>query len=216
MKRLRTTAVVGALLAIVIAPLAYAGGLWFGIPVVGGASYCSGNTATGLTTSGGTTSCNSTVPAGPTTTTGNELIPADLNPQGTPGVPGNANSGVQTGYLPLITGASGAYFLTNPAGLTTSTVTVPNGISNVILNVTGSITNLGVLLPASPFDGQVVNIATAATITTVNITPTTSATIQTTTKPVTLIPLNGANSLTGTTGVSYLFNLSGNTWYRLR
>src|SRR5689334_17889471 len=114
MKRLRTIAVVGALLAIVASPLAYAAGLWFGLPVVGGGSYCAGATATGLGTTGGTLSCNVTAPAGPTTMTGNELIPADLNTggaQATYPVPGAGVSGAQTGYLPLASAASGAYLL---------------------------------------------------------------------------------------------------------
>lgn len=221
MKRLRTVAMVGALLAIVVAPLAYAGGLWFGLPVVGGASYCAGASVAGVP--GTTATCNSTAPAGPTSTTGNELIPADLNPQGTPGVPGTSTAGVQTGYLPLATAASGAYLLTQPTGLVNMTLVVPNGITNVVQNLTGTMTTYALILPVNPFDGQLVRFVANATISTLFITTGlgSTATVNTMTKvnnlvvgglpPVAVWPTGAVMN-----GFSYLYNSSNNIWYRLQ
>ena len=224
MQRLRTYAVVGALLAIVIAPLAYAGGLWFGLPVVGGGAYCAGATATGVGPTGGTVSCNSTAPAGPTTTTGQELIPADLNPQGTQAgypSPGAASSGAQTGYLPLATAASGAYLLTQPTGLVDMTLVVPNGITNVVQNLTGAMTSYGLELPLTPTDGQIVRWTANMTITTIWVTTGvgSTASVNTPTKIVSPFdPLPPALLTSSATigGVSYLYNLSGNRWFRLQ
>src|ERR1017187_7786730 len=57
---------------------AYAAGLWPDMPIIGGATYCAGNTqsATG-TIIGAITGCPNQVPAGPTIVTGSEQIPAD-------------------------------------------------------------------------------------------------------------------------------------------
>ncbi len=224
MKRLRTIAVVGALLAIVASPFAYAAGLWFGLPVVGGASYCAGASVAGPP--GTTAACNVTAPAGPTTTTGNELIPADLNSQGTPGVPGtNVSGSPQTGYLPLATGASGAYLLTNTGGLSAAvTLTVPNGINNVVLNATGTITDYTLNLPVSPFDGQLVRFASNATLTTIHVTSTgpavagTAVSVDTPTKVFSPVVPNAQTGLSVTSsttiGFDYLYNLSNNRWFR--
>jgi hypothetical protein len=223
MKRLRLMAVVGALLAIVGTPLAYAAGLWFGLPVVGGASYCAGGSVAGPP--GTAVACNSTAPAGPTTTTGNELVPADLNTGGTQvlfPLPGAGVTGsAQTGYLPLPTVASGAYFLTGPlTGLVNATVTIPNGITNVITNLTGTMTTLAYILPLTPVDGQLVRISANATITSAFVTtgqPTgvsNVASVDTPTKVNTFVPSLGATGPTGTYGATYLYNLSGNKWFR--
>lgn len=221
MKRLRLMAVVGTLSAMIVIPLAYAGGLWFGLPVVGGAAYCQQVTP-GVP--GTTAVCSATGVAGPTSTTGNELIPADLNPQGTqagfPG-PGNASSSAsQTGYLPLATAASGAYLLTSPTGLVNMTVTVPNGITNVIQNLTGSMTTYALILPVTPVDGQLVRFAANATITTLFVTTAVGslAVVDTTTKPTSLAP-NGVGisaTATGLLGYTYLYNLSNNKWFRMQ
>ncbi len=225
MKRLiRKVAVVGALLAIVGAPLAYAAGLWFGLPVVGGGTYCSGSTTAGPP--GTAAVCNTTVPAGPTTMTGQELIPADLNPQGTqaayPG-PGTGTSGVQTGYEPLANVASGAYQL---AGVLTPSVTfspsIANGITNLIVNATGTQTYVGFLLPVTPTDGQIVRITSNVTLTNFAVTSGlgSTATVDTPTKVLSpFVPLPSTTLPTTSVtvgGISYLYNLSNNRWFRLQ
>ncbi len=229
MKRLRQVAVVVALLAIIGAPLAYAAGLWFGLPVVGGASYCSGTSVAGPP--GTTPVCNSTAPAGPTSTTGNELVPADLNPGGTQALYPLPGQGVtaqaQTAFLPLATVASGAYLLTNTGGISAAaTLTVPNGINNVVLNATGTITDYTLNLPITPTDGQLVRFTSNATLTTVHVTSTQGAlggvvvSVDTPTKVFSpLVPnVQTGLSVTSSTviGFTYLYNLSGNRWFRMQ
>lgn len=222
MKRLRTIAVVGALLAIVGAPLAYAAGLWFGLPVVGGGTYCSGQVTTAP---GAATPCATTVPSGPTGLTGNELIPSDLNPNGaqnTYPLPGTGSSAPQTGYVPVANGASGAYqLITVLTPATTATFTVNNGITNVVMNATGTQTYTGLLLPVTPTDGQIVRFTSNATITTLIVTSGigSTATVDTPTKVISPFdPLPPALLTSSATigGVSYLYNLSNNRWFRLQ
>ncbi len=223
MKRLRTIAVVGALLAIIGMPLAYAAGLWFGLPVVGGAAYCAGSTTAGVP--GTTATCNTTAPAGPTAVTGQELIPADLNPQGTqalyPG-PGAGTTGPQTAYLPLAIGASGAYQIVDTLTPTvTSTWTIQNGVNTVYANATGTQTYLGLVLPVTPTDGQIIRIAAAATISTISfLTGATGQIVPTATRTFALYPAGSGGgagaSVTGTYGVTYMWSAPISTWLRIQ
>lgn len=73
-KSLRSLAVGLAALA-AVSTAALAAGLFPGFPVVGGPSYCSSQSTSGVP--GTAATCNVTVPAGPLSITGNELIPAD-------------------------------------------------------------------------------------------------------------------------------------------
>lgn len=100
MKRFRSIAAAG-IAVIAASTLAMAAGSWFGLPVIGGSSYCS-STVTGTGGLGGITGqgqgstgsiCGQTVPAGPTSLTGLELIPVDT--QAANGAP------PQTAYVPL-------------------------------------------------------------------------------------------------------------------
>ncbi len=229
MKRMRFVAAVVALLALVGIPLAYAGGLWFGLPVYGGGTYCSGATVAGVP--GTAATCNSVVPVGPTTMSGNELVPSDTNPNGlqtTYPLPGTSVTGAaQTAYLPLANVASGAYLLTSNGGLSAAvTMTVPNGITNVILNATGTITDYTINLPVTPTDGQLLRFTSNATLTTVRVTSTggavggTLVTVDTPTKVFSpLVPnvQTGLSVTSSTTiGIEYLYNLSNNRWFRLQ
>ena len=225
MKRSRFVAAVVALTAIVAVPLVYAGGLWYGLPVVGGLSYCSGSTVAGVPGTTGT--CNATASAGPTGMTGQELIPADLNPSGTqalyPG-PGAAATGApQTGYLPLADVASGAYQVT---GVLTPTVTftdtIPNGVNTVLVEATGTQTYVGFILPNTPTDGQLIRFASIQTISAVGMTVPVgnTAIVQTFTRPLAMYPSGfggGASTLvTAPFGFTMLYSLSTNTWYRIQ
>ena len=224
MKRFyRKVAVVGALLAIVVAPLAYAGGLWFGLPVMGGAAYCSGSTTAGPP--GTAAVCNTIAPAGPTGLTGQELVPSDLNPQGTqagyPG-PGNANAGIQSGLVPIANVASGAYQFINPlTPNVTATYTINNGVTNVLVVPTGTQTYNAFLLPLTPTDGQIVRLSSNATITTVIVTTGigSTASVDTPTKVFSPLVPNAATVLNATSqttiGFSYLYDLAQNRWFRL-
>lgn len=233
MKRLRLVAVVSALLAIIAVPV-IAGGLWFGLPIVGGNAYCNTYTA-GVP--GTTAVCGAQAPAGPVATgtgsglsasgtgalTGNELIPADLNPQGgnnTYPAPGTASSGQQSGYIPSPLAASGSYFLTTNQGLAALTSLIPNSINNVLLNATATVTNWAIQLPATPVDGQLVRIAANATLTNVQFeTGSLGQSIDTQTRALSMYPLGFAASngtATGVFGATYLWTSPTNAWRRIQ
>ena len=232
MKRMRFVAAVVALSAVVAIPLAYAGGLWFGLPVYGGGTYCSATTGTGtgpttgVGTGGTTTVCNTTVPAGPTTMTGNELVPADTNVSGlqtTYPLPGIAQTGAnQTAYLPLANVASGAYQLVGTlTPSVTFTATVLNGVNTVYVNATGTQTYVAFQMPATPTDGQIIRFASAVTVSTVAfLTGTASQNVQTTTRAFALYPAGyggGAGAtVTGPFGVTMLWSAPINTWLRVQ
>jgi len=216
MTKFRLVAAVVALLAIVASPFAFSAGLWFGIPIVGGPTYCNANVAG----TAGTLVCTVSTPAGPANLTGNELIPADLENQQATLTPGQAatgnTSGPQTGYLPVPSVASGAYNLTTNNGLTTVSTTSPNGVTNLYMQATGTITTWNVAPPAAPLDGELWRFGTDQVVTTLTLqTPGNAAVIDTPTKPT---GMGGASAGNVTNGVAftYLYNASRNTWFRLQ
>ncbi len=106
------------------------------------------------------------------------------------------------------------------------TLTVPNGINNVILNATGTITDYTLLLPITPTDGQLVRFASNSTLTTVRITSTqgavggTAVTVDTPTKVFSPLVPNASTGLSVTSltvvGFSYIYNLGNNRWFRVQ
>jgi hypothetical protein len=210
-KRLRTKVAVGMVAAITtFIPIAYAAGLFPGLPTVGAAAYCTGYSAYPTTTTQPTTTpstpnnCNSTVPAGPADLTGSELIPADT---------GLTNQPPATVTIPMPSIASGApsYVASTvfqPASLAaTGTYTIPNNITNVILDPTGTLTAATITLPAAPYDGQIVRITSSQSITpTLVITPSSAATT-----------IKNSPTAFGTSPFSatFIYNLAKNTWYRI-
>lgn len=79
MSKLRIVAVAAALVA--VSSIAWAAGLFNGLPIVGSASYCDGQIVAGVP--GTAAVCAVTVPAGPPVLTGAEIVPADtLLPNG--------------------------------------------------------------------------------------------------------------------------------------
>lgn len=217
-KRLRTKVAVGMVAAITaFIPIAYAAGLFPGLPTVGAAAYCVGYSAYPTTTTQPTTTpstpnnCNSTVPAGPADLTGAELVPADT---------GLTNQPPATVTIPMPSVASGAFSYVANATLQPSTLpgtgtyTIPNNITNVILDPTGTLTAATITLPVAPYDGQIVRISSSQPITpTLVITPSSNQTTVKNAPPV------FSGSLGTSTGFSYsasfIYNLSKNTWYRL-
>lgn len=214
--RLRTRVAVGLVAAIAaFVPIAYAAGLFPGLPIVGEAAYCPGYSSYATGTTQPTTSpstpnnCNATAPAGPGALSGNEVVIADI--------PTNTNAGPSSVYIPSPSGASGVYdYVANaslqPSSLNgTGTFTVPNLINNVILDPTGSLTALTVTLPVGPLDGQIVRIVTSQAVTpTLVITPSSAAT-KVKNAPATL----GTTTSTGPWSASFIYNLAQNIWYRL-
>ena len=161
--------------------------------------------------------------------TGLEMIPSDLLVGAVAGSAGPGNAATATapssGYLPLATVASGAYLLTSNGGLSAAvTLTVPNGLNNVILNATGTITDYTLNLPVNPYDGQLLRFTSNATLTTIRVTSTggavggTAVSVDTPTKVFSPLVPNVQTSLSITSstsvGFDYLYNLSGNRWFR--
>lgn len=189
----------------VLVPLAYAGGIFQGYPIVGSAAFCnSTNSQSTSPTVPGTlpsnTNCTNTVPAGPTTLTGAETYPADTNL--TQGIP------PQTVRIPTVMAASGAYATSVP--LTGTTINVGTGISNYLANPSGTIAALTVVLPQSPIDGQIFRFATSSTISTISFSggasgaavDNSSTTLTVTTAPASM-------------GVAFIYKASANSWYRM-
>ena len=193
-----------ALVAVV--SIAFAAGQFAGLPIVGGASYCQGQST-------GTTGqvCTVTVPAGPTIVTGNELIPADTQ---------LANGAMpQTVYLSLASINALPYVYNVPANATTVTVAATTG--KLILNPAGTLTTLGVSLPAAValVDGQTFELSSSQTLTALTIGLGTGTTMSNTPTALTI-------STTAAYGYRWLFHVTASTaatglpstgvWYRLQ
>jgi hypothetical protein len=147
-----------AYVAISVGQLAFAVGLWPGLPIEGGASYCggwsglnAGNTTPGTFT---TSQCETTVPAGQATPTGQEYAPVDLwgmsqttNSQGQPATNGVAASAFGFGPITVVT--------------TGTSVTVPNNTPNYVYN-DANIGAVTITLPAAPQPWQIQRIAVPA------------------------------------------------------
>ena len=188
--------------------VAYAAGNYSTYPIVGAASFCASTNSSGPGV-GGTTGqtgtqgvCAQTVPAGPPDLTGSELVPADTGLQlpATVTVPVPSLASGAPNYVSALTlqGASEA---------STATYTIPNNVTNTILDPTGTLTAATITLPSAPFDGQLVRIASSQLITpTLVITPSSAST-------------SIKNSATAFGAVPYsatfIYNLAKNAWYRL-
>ena len=136
MKRSRLLAVVGALTAILIGT-AFGAGLWFGLPIAGGPSYCSGSVTAGVP--GTASTCVVTVPAGTVPAfNGNEKFPFDT---------GLANGvAPQTQLATTCQIAGGSYSVLSPPG---ATATLSALVCYYIVQNTGTISTLTMTLPAA-------------------------------------------------------------------
>ena len=162
-----------------------------GFPVVGGASYC------GSFGNGGV--CNVTVPAGPTVPTGNETIVANTN------LPSGQNP--QTVLISLQELNAGPYQYVAAAADST-TVTVLNTTSALIIDPAGTLTTYGVILPSAPVDGQTIEISSSKTLTALTL----SAGLNTISNSPTALTI----STTAAYGYKFIYNLGVTTWFRLQ
>lgn len=139
--------------------IAFAAGMFPGLPIVGGAAYCQGvsNYSTSVTVPGTLptpNNCNSPVSAGPTTLTGSELIPADT---------AYANGVTpQTVYLPvsLMANGYGGTTVATTTG-TTAAVLAADAISNYIYAGSSTATYTSFKLPPNPMNNQTFCLANA-------------------------------------------------------
>lgn len=202
-------AAVGA--ALVLAPAAYASGIFQGYPILSTAAFCDStnsgspsNTVPGTLPSGSV--CTNTVPAGPTSLTGNELVAADtgLPNGGTPQtirVPtaalGGGSIGVVTTSASVVMAQGQRYLISN------------QGVQTIAL----------VNLPPNPVDNQVASIVNsgsgALTLTSIAVGATPSGTtIVQGAAPTTLAVETAATSTQS--AVDYVYQASSNKWFRIQ
>ncbi len=183
---------------------AWSAGMFFGFPIVGGASYCS--TSTG---SAGTQVCTTTIPAGPSIVTGSELVPADT------ALTGGARP--QTVLLPMA--SLNALPYTYGQYTTGQTITVSANIGSVVLSPQNglNVANLNIQMPASVIDGQQLNMSFTNGIASLLVSPNTGQNVA---SPQTLVISLQTGAVAGTQtpqlgGIRYIYRAANTTWYRL-
>lgn len=203
---LRNNRWAAGLAAVVIAvagSFAWAAGMFQGLPIQGGSSYCSGSS----TGSSGSQVCVSTVPAGPTVYNGNELIPADTQTAG--GV------APQTVLLPQV--LLGPGLISYTVGQDQVVQTITNNVGTLVITGTGGINKMTFTMPSAPADGQRLRIASEQTITTLALSANTNQTIALTPTALTASQtLAGNYELIFRRGDVTAYGTSLGRWYRLQ
>lgn len=183
------------------ATYAYAAGMFQGLQIVGGATYCSGASASATGTIIGTvTGCPNTVAAGPTSVTGNEKVPADTF----------LSSGInpQTVYMPMA--AFNALPITVvSASSTPAGVSATNISGGTYYRAYGPITSAAITLPASPMDGQQYRVGSNVSITTLTVSA--AVGVSVTNQPTTLTTSNIAPY-----GYLFWYESAQSQWHRLQ
>jgi hypothetical protein len=198
----------GATAALLLsAGVSLADGLFPGLPIEGGASYCAGYSVFNTTnTVPGTTPtpnvCSVTVPAGVTAPTGTEYLPVDLyglNQQG------------QSQGLPQTEGLAAAAmgFGLTVVSTTAGAATIANNTVNYVVDVSETAAS-ALTLPAIPQPWQILRIAQVVANGGSGTTTLTANSNQT------LVPSSitvAGNSVTGV--VTLIWNPTAATWYRI-
>jgi hypothetical protein len=193
----------GCALTAVLGTVAYAAGLFPGFPIVGQAAYCVGvssyqQTATVPGVVQSPTQCNTTAPAGPTALTGLELVPADTQ---------LANQPPATVSIPMTSFPAGAYVAVIPT--TGQSLVIPNGVNAYLMNPAGTLATLTLTMPSSPVNGQLLRIASSATITALTLSGAAGQTI-----------LNNPTAITVSTTTPYnyafMYNAVSAAWNRVQ
>ncbi len=187
MKRLRLFAVVSALAALVAVPSAYAAGLWWGLPLLGGAAYCVSGTSV-------TTGCLQ-APAGPTVFTGREQVPADIV--------SNTDRTPSSVYMSVLQLGNGALSNQTVVGLTQ---TIPDYTPWYIIGGAqgGAFT---VTMPPNPIEGQIQHVLCAsATGGTMTVVANTGQTVNT----------GVAATCAVGAGYAWRYTLASTTWIRFQ
>lgn len=204
MKSIRRIAGLGAAALLLASSLALGAGLFPGLPIVGGASYCSSVSGTGGGGQFGST-CNVTVPAGPSALTGNELIPADTQ----------LPSGQSPQTVAIPTSRLGAGPTTYVVPLTGESATITNTTRRLNINPAGTIAAFTLVFPAASTltqaDGQLFGFCTTQIVTTLTVTDGAGTTVLN--KPsAMLVPV----ATGGASCVEWQYRLSNTTWYRVQ
>lgn len=167
--------------------------MWTGLPIIGGAAYCS--TLVNAV-------CTNTVPAGPTAVTGDELVPADTQL--------SQGRSPQTAYLSMraLNAAPISYNLCAAAAC--GSFTVANNSGGVLLSHSTTIDSATVVTPLAPIDHQRFSISSDRTITSLTVTANTGSTLAVTTPTVLTA------STTAPQGYEFMYVASTAKWYKIR
>ncbi len=103
------------------------------------------------------------------------------------------------------------YYQTFGASTAINAVTVSPLISRLIILATAALSPTTVQMPASPLDGQRLQLSANQTIATLLISPNTGQTIETKALATALTP-----STTVAYGYEFIYRASNTTWYRLQ
>lgn len=174
--------------------VALATGLWWGLPIIDGASYCASTT---------NNTCTSTIPAGPALT-GNELVPVDTMASGGAAVP-------QTAYLSVMTLGAGVLDFQVP--LTGATITETAQMNQLIIDPAGTLATLTVQLPAATglLNGQVWGMCTTQVITALTLTAGSGTTVKNAPTAMLVPVATGAASC-----FAYRYVKAQTAWYRIQ
>lgn len=188
-----------ALAAVALAVAAKADGYFPGFPIVGGASYCSSQSTSGVP--GTAAVCNVTVPAGPTALTGAETLVVDTHlPSG---------QSPQTVAVDISTLGAGPYQYNAP--LTGASITVLPGSRRLVLEPAGTIAALTVVFPAAALltDNQVLGLCSTQVVTALTLTGGTGSTILNGPTALAIPPATGAG-----TCYEWVYRVANTSWYR--
>lgn len=182
-----------------IAALAFIGvalaqsGVQSGLPVIGGASYCSSYV---------NAVCTNTVPAGPTAVTGAETVAVQTNL--------SAGQAPQTAAMSMRALNAAPITLNTCAAAACGTVTIGANSGGVMLSYSTTIDSATVALPtaANSMDGQRISIGANYTVTSLTVTAGSGTTLSVST------PTALTASTTAPQG--YEFVRLGTVWYKLR
>jgi hypothetical protein len=196
MKLTLLSGLLAAVLTVSSIGVAFAGGLFQNLPVVGASStaFCSLFRGDGVT-------CAQNTPAGPSIVTGNELIPADTQLTG--------GSQPQTVRLPLAAIGAGPYQYTAP--LTGASVTVAATSRRLTVDPAGTIAALTVVFPTASLlvDNQTVGLCSTQVVTSLTMTSGSGTTIL---NPVTALAIPPATG--SSTCYQWTYRLANTSWYR--
>lgn len=83
-------------------------------------------------------------------------------------------------------------------------ITIANNISTLLLNPAGTLATGTITMPATPIDGQIVQVSSSQIVSSLTVSANSGQTI-----------LGAPTSIAPTGGFRYIYNLSGTTWYRI-
>jgi hypothetical protein len=105
--------------------------------------------------------------------------------------------------LPTVVAGTGVAAYSKQVPTTGFSITVPDRTTSLILDPAGTLATGTVVLPAIPLDGQIVEIMSSQTITSLTVSPNTGQSIK-----------NAATTLSAGGMMAWGYCLGNTTWYR--